>query len=340
MNELQNASTTNATKRPRVIALAAFVGGILVFNLILTQWVAYRLNYHPALGRPWLFGLYQPFAWFDWQQWYDTASTTFNIAYLATLLAMMIGITAIVVTLGIATRSARQHESLHGTAHWATEAEVRASGLLPPPGKKGSGVYVGGWTHPTTGDLHYLRHDGPEHIAALAPTRSGKGVGLVLPTCLSWPHSMVLNDRKGELWNLTAGWRASPEGANNIVMKFNPSSPAYDDCVRFNPLDEIRIGTPSEVGDCQNVTTIIVDPDGKGLVDHWQKTAFAFLTGAILHELYKAKAAGRTATLYDVLYAITDPSRDVAHYYEEMMANRHDTLNVYGAEGMHPVVAA
>jgi hypothetical protein len=147
---------------------------------------------------------------------------------------------------------------------------------------------------------------------------------------------MVLNDRKGELWNLTAGWRASPTGANNIVMKFNPSSPDYDDCVRFNPLDEIRIGTPSEVGDCQNVTTIIVDPDGKGLVDHWQKTAFAFLTGAILHELYKAKAEGRTASLYDVLYAVTDPARDVNGYYEEMMANKHDAANVYGADGCTP----
>ncbi len=323
---------------PRLMGLLTFVGGVLLLNLVLTQWVAARLNHHPALGHRWFFGLYQPFGWIGWQKWYDTAATTFNIAYLIVLVSMMVGITVIVLKVGKATRSAKQFEGLHGTAHWATETEILASGVLPPPGKKGTGVYIGGWQNPKSGDLHYLRHNGPEHIAALAPTRSGKGVGLVIPTCLSWPSSMVLNDRKGELWNLTAGWRAKEAG--NIVMKFNPSSPTYDDCVCFNPLDEIRIGTPSEVGDCQNVTMIIVDPEGKGLVDHWQKTAFAFLTGAFLHELYKAKAAGKSATLYDVLYAVTDPSRDVAQYYEEMMANVHDTGNIYGEGGMHPVIAA
>lgn len=325
--------------RLRMLALAGFGLLLVVANFAITQWVAFRLGHHPALGER-VIGVYQPFAWWDWLRYYDSAATTFNIAYLALLVAFAIAMSTAVIWLGVATRSARQHTSLHGTAHWATESEVRASGLLPAKGKKGSGAYVGGWTDPRTGDLHYLRHDGPEHIAALAPTRSGKGVGLVVPTCVSWPASMVLNDRKGELWNLTAGWRASKDGANNIVMKFNPSSPDYTDCVRFNPLDEIRIGTPAEVGDCQNVSTIIVDPEGKGLADHWQKTAFAFLTGAILHELYKAKDAGRTATLYDVLYAVTDPSRDVAQYYDEMMANRHDTANVYEAGGMHPVVAA
>src|SRR3546814_1490215 len=31
----------------------------------------------------------------------------------------------------------------------------------------------------------YLRHDGAEHILCFAPTRSGKGVGLVVPTLLT-----------------------------------------------------------------------------------------------------------------------------------------------------------
>lgn len=325
--------------KSRLMATAAFGAYILLVNFGLTQWIAARLHYHPALGTRW-FGFYQPFAWWGWQQWYETAAQTFNIAYLVTLAAMGLGFGAAIVINGIRTRSARQHTTLHGTAHWASETEIRATGLLPANGHKGAGVYVGGWQDPVSEDLHYLRHNGPEHVAALAPTRSGKGVGLVIPTCLSWPHAIVVNDRKGELWNLTAGWRADPAGANNIVMKFNPSDPNYDDCVAFNPLEEIRIGTPSEVGDCQNVTTIIVDPDGKGLADHWSKTAFAFLTGALLHECYKARADSRHATLYDVLMAITDPTRDVVEYYEQMISNQHDTANLYGQDGMHPVVAA
>ena len=116
--------------------------------------------------------------------------------------------------------------------------------------------------------------NGPEHVAAIAPTRSGKGVGLVVPTLLSWPHSVVVNDQKAELWNLTAAWRKA--GANNLVMKFDPG--AEDGSVSFNPLEEIRLGTIHEVGDVQNLVTILVDPDGKGLVDHWAKTSHAFLT--------------------------------------------------------------
>lgn len=331
--------STPSPRRDRLIALAGFGLAIVVLNAVLTQFVAARLDYHPALGAN-VGGIYPPWAWIAWQEWYATASTTFNIVYLVLLAGLALSITAAVLWLGKRHRSATAHDTLHGSAHWAGESEIRATGLLPAPGAKGEGVYVGGWTQPKTGDLHYLRHNGPEHVAALAPTRSGKGVGLVVPTCLSWPASMVLNDRKGELWNLTAGWRASKEGANNIVMKFNPSSPTYEGCVCFNPLEEIRIGDREEVGDTMNVTQIIVDPDGKGLVDHWQKTAFAFLNGALLHECYKARAHGRSASLYDVLMAITDPSRDVIEYYEEMVKNTHDAANLYANGGKHPVVAA
>ena len=55
--------------------------------------------------------------------------------------------------------------------------------------------------------LHYLRHNGPEHILAFAPTRSGKGVGLVIPTLLAWSESAVVYDIKGENWAKTAGFR-------------------------------------------------------------------------------------------------------------------------------------
>jgi len=57
----------------------------------------------------------------------------------------------------------------------------------------------------------YLRHDGPEHVLAVAPTRSGKGVGLVVPTLLTWTGSAVIHDIKGENWQLTAGWRLEPQ---------------------------------------------------------------------------------------------------------------------------------
>lgn len=320
--------------RARLGGIVALITYSLVVNVGLTQWIAIRLDNHPALGTR-VLGFYQPFAWIGWQRWYDSASSTFNIAYIVLLMALVLGVTTAVVAIGMKTRSAKRHEALHGTAHWATEDELRKTGLLPVAGKKGAGAYVGGWTNPKTGDLHYLKHNGPEHIAALAPTRSGKGVGLVIPTCLSWPHSIILNDMKAELWNLTAGWRSSEAG--NICMKFDPA--AEHDSVAFNPLEEIRVGTPNEVGDTQNLVTIIVDPEGKGLVDHWAKTSHAFLTGLVLHELYKATSRSKTATLYDIVFAISDPSREVKELYQEMVDNEHDKHNHYDNAGVHPVIA-
>lgn len=339
MRNPKDTATAPDPKRARLKQMAGFVIFLLVTNFALTQWVAYRLQHHPALGTRWFVGFYQPFAWVGWQRWYESAPMTFNIAYLVVLGTFAAGLVTVVIMHGLATRSARQHATIHGSAHWASEKEVRATGLLPAPGKQGAGVYVGGWKNPKTGLLHYLRHDGPEHIAVVAPSRSGKGVAIVVPTLLSWAHSVVINDRKGELWNLSAGWRKKN---GHKVLRFNPSSPNYGDGTHaaFNPLDEIRAATPSEVGDVQNVTTMIVDPDGKGLNDHWSKTAFAFLTGVVLHEIYKARSDGRTASLGDVRDAITDPTRKIDLYYEEMMANQHDVANLYGKGGLHPVIAS
>ena len=70
-------------------------------------------------------------------------------------------------------------------------------------------MYVGGWHEQSIKHLHYLRHNGPEHILAFAPTRSGKGVGIVIPTLLAWAESTVVYDIKGENWAKTAGFRAS-----------------------------------------------------------------------------------------------------------------------------------
>ena len=85
----------------------------------------------------------------------------------------------------------------YGSARWAETREVREAGLLGH-----DGVLLGQWRD------HYLRHDGPEHVLCFAPTRSGKGVGLVVPTLLTWPGSAIVHDIKGENWTLTAGWRA------------------------------------------------------------------------------------------------------------------------------------
>ena len=226
--------------------------------------------------------------------------------------------------------SSHAHEHIHGSARWATRADIEAAGLLAKKGVDvAKGVYVGAWVDARK-DTHYLRHNGPEHVLCYAPTRSGKGVGLVVPTLLSWPHSAVVLDLKGELWELTAGWRKA--NAGNRVLRFDPANPIAS--VKFNPLAEIRLGTAHEVGDVQNLATLIVDPDGKGLTTHWQKTAQGLLVGAILHLLYKSHAEGKSATLPALDALLSNPDHPVDEVWKEMTTYPHRN----GAP--HPVVAA
>ncbi len=197
------------------------------------------------------------------------------------------------------------------------------------PQSSADGVYVGGWLD-RKGTLHYLRHSGPEHVLTYAPTRSGKGVGLVIPTLLSWPHSALIADLKGELWELTAGWRQ--HHAQNKVLRFEPA--AAQGTVRWNPLDEVRLGTEHEVADVQNLATILVDPDGRGLESHWQKTSQALLVGVMLHALYQARNDGTTTSLPAVDRMLADPQRPIAELWKEMTTYGHVNGQV------HPVVGA
>ncbi len=250
------------------------------------------------------------------------------------------GLLGLTVAKMVAANSATINPYLHGSARWANQHDIERAGLLPRPltfwqqltGQKklsSTGVYVGAWLD-KNGIMRYLRHNGAEHVLCYAPTRSGKGVGLVIPTLLSWEHSAVITDLKGELWELTAGWRQSY--ARNKVLRFEPAS--LNGGVHWNALDEIRLETEYEVGDVQNLATLLVDPNGKGLETHWQKTAQALLVGVILHVLYKAQQEGTEATLPAVDAILSDPDRDVAELWMEMVTYGH----VHGKT--HPTVGS
>ena len=216
-----------------------------------------------------------------------------------------------------ASGKAASDSALHGTADWASFDDMREMAVLPPavvaersaaasfgsalwralarrgpspPPDPHDGVFIGAYVHgrrfskPRT---LYLRHNGPEHVLAFAPTRSGKGVGLVLPTLLTWRESALVHDPKGEAWALTSGFRHERLGQR--VFHFDPANADTARVAAFNPLAEIRVGTSWEVGDAQNVATILVDPDGRGLKDHWDKTGQALMSALILHCCYAAR---------------------------------------------------
>lgn len=129
----------------------------------------------------------------------------------------------------------------------------------------------------------YLRDNSNKHLAVVAPTRSGKGVGLIIPTLLgSWNESCVVNDIKSENWGITAGYRKK---MGQKVIKFEPTA---DDgsTARWNPLDEVPICSAQEVSMAQNLAQIIADSEGKGKADHWIANAGNVIMACILHLKY------------------------------------------------------
>ncbi|WP_406871968.1 conjugal transfer protein TraG [Aminobacter sp. P9b] len=282
-----------------------------------TQYVAWQLGYQAQLGTPWFsvgdVPIYYPPAFFWWWYFFDAyAPEIFNKA---AFIAASGGLIAIAVAIGMSVWRAREAKNVqtYGSARWAQKKEVEAAGLLGS-----DGVVLGRFDH------DYLRHDGPEHVLCFAPTRSGKGVGLVVPTLLTWPGSAIVHDIKGENWQLTAGFR----GRHGHVLLFDPTNPKS---AAYNPLLEVRRGD-WEVRDVQNVADILVDPEGSlDKRNHWEKTSHSLLVGAILHVLY----AEEEKTLAGVAAFLSDPRRPIEATLAAMMTTKH-----LGEAGPHPVVAS
>lgn len=306
--------------------------------VLATQRIAAFFSYHPAFGEPWgmAFGIpwYAPWSVFAWQERFGP-SDTYGFIDQAVTHSQALFLLPQFIILGIwlgFMKKLRANANLHGSARWAEEKEIRTMGYF-----EGKGVYVGGWLKKYAGMAQvlrllqskpdevqlYLRHNGPEHIMVFAPTRSGKGVGLILPTLLAWEGSSIVLDIKGENWALTAGWRKSQE---QMVLRFDPSDPSGASAA-FNPLEEIRLDTLMAIPDVQNMAAMLVDPNGKGLEDHWSKAAFAMLGGAILHCCIMIRHGHKhTATLYDLSYMLADESRTIQDMFKEMVETDHAKL--------------
>lgn len=299
-----------------LVVLAIIVASIWVA----TQWAASSLAYQPELGAPWFVALgrpmYHPWSIFLWWFSFDAyAPLVFDQAGAIAAAGGFLGCGAAIF--GSVWR-ARQSNVLttYGSARWATRRDIKAANLLG-----GQGVVLGRIGRDD------LRHEGPEHVMAFAPTRSGKGVGLVVPTLLSWPGSTVVHDIKGENWELTAGWRAR----FSHCLLFNPTDARS---ARYNPLLEVRRGA-NEVRDVQNIVDILVDPEGAlERRNHWEKTSHSLLVGAILHVLY----AEEEKTLARVATFLSDPQRSFAETLGRMMETNH--LGTDDAPLVHPVVAS
>jgi|GEM_PF-1258415 probable plasmid conjugation trag transmembrane protein len=296
--------------------IAAVIGIVIAGVWSATQWTAAALGYQLRLGSPWFDFLgtpvYHPWRLFEWWFFFDAyAPHVFDIGG---AIAGGSGLVAVVVAIAMSVWRSRQSRMVttYGSARWAEADDIRKAGLTQP-----AGVFLGKYRN------EYLRHEGPEHVLTFAPTRSGKGVGLVVPTLLSWPASAVIHDIKGENWQITAGWRSR----FSHCLLFNPTDAKS---AAYNPLLEVRRGV-HEVRDVQNIADILVDPEGAlEKRNHWEKTSHALLVGAILHVLY----AGEDKTLRGVANFLSDPASLFELTLHRMMTAKHL------GDAPHPVVAS
>lgn len=313
---------------------SSLVGGVLLLvatNVVATQFIAHHFEYQLALGSPLArfrgHRLYQPFAWALWV-WKHGSSVNPKVRQ-PILLGALIVVLGASSTLGLVyamnmrrTRKLSANtEDIHGSARWANPADIEVTGLLANP----QGAYVGGWYDERAKRLQYLRHNGPEHILAFAPTRSGKGVGLVIPTLLAWSESCVVYDIKGENWAKTAGYRSK---SGHLCFKFSPLEGVNGS--RFNPLAEVRVGTARDVSDAQNVADMIVRTGEDTREPYWQDAAASMTTGMILHVCYAAAAEGREACLADLARVFTRPGQGFSETLNELGNYPHDPTRQYG----------
>jgi type IV secretion system protein VirD4 len=297
---------------------------LIVFAIVLTttwaatQWVAWKLGFQAQLGPPWFdlvagVPVYLPPAFFWW--WYAYDAYAPHVFVEGACIAASGGFLSIGVAISMSVWRSREAQTAetYGSARWATGPEIAAAGLLAQ-----DGVVLGRL------DQKYLRHNGPEHVLCFAPTRSGKGVGLVVPTLLTWPGSCIVHDIKGENWEVTATFRSH----HGRVLLFDPTNASS---AAFNPLLEVRRGE-WEVRDVQNVADVLVDPEGSlERRNHWEKTSHSLLVGAILHVLY----AEADKTLAGVANFLSDPRRPIETTLRAMMTTPH-----LGHAGVHPVIAS
>jgi type IV secretion system protein VirD4 len=338
-----NRAATARLVEVKLISVASFAVAALLINWWVTERAARLFGYAPALGPALPGGLYAPWAWIEWWMRWHGVERLQPVWELCARDAALPLLVAAALAAG-AINFARwwlcdTTPDLHGSARWITDQEVRASGFLAPPQyvprwlrrrlvraglleplKPRDGIYLGAWGVP--GRLRYLRDCGQGHVMVFAPSRSGKGLSVIVPTLVTWRHSALIHDPKDELWPLTAGAR---KRMGQLCLRFAPSL-SEPGLARFNPLAEVRLRTPREVSDVHNIVRMISDPYGKGPPSHWDRAGANGLAGFILHQLYE----GRDPTLAGVEARLADPEQGIQETIEEVMRAEHDPAGAMG----------
>ena len=244
------------------LAAASIVGCLFLSGKLLVQYL--HLDLTPSLSTA-----------FDLAKYGDKKAKGFGAIALGLSILLPL---AVFGGLGFAAFAPKKRE-LHGSAKFASRLELVKAGLLTKdaPDDKFPSIVIG-----KTGK-DFLLFRGQQFMYLAAPTRSGKGVGVVIPNLLHYRDSVVVLDVKDENFKITSGFRAK---CGQEVHRFAPDDEDFiTSC--WNPLGYVRDDPRYKISDLMSITNILYPPSD----DPWSSTAESLFLGLALYCMETAKEA-------------------------------------------------
>ncbi len=283
---------------------AALAGGLYLGSVIFSGWM--NLKTEPSVGM-----LYRYWKYYD--RLPPDYLTAFQVS--AGLALLIPTVVFLIVCFGMLMKPKRE---LHGSARFANRAEIAKHGLLKKAFNpdEAPDLLIGKYGN------NYLRWSGNEFLYLAAPTRSGKGVGIVIPNCLHYRDSMVVFDPKLENFLITGGYRAAHgqevflfnPGGRMPEHERNPNAPLVSH--RWNPCTYIRRNPVYTYKDVKNIASIMYPKPAKdnGSATFFQESAQNLFAGLLLYmvetEHERDLSLPENKTTLANLFRLTTPSGD------------------------------
>jgi type IV secretion system protein VirD4 len=207
--------------------------------------------------------------------------------------------------------------SLFGDAKWATEKDLKES----EPNLRGTkGIIIGMFNG------KYLIQAGQQFVTLMAPTRSKKGVAVVIPNCLNWHESLVCTDVKLENYRISSGYRKSK---GQKVFLFNPSPTDYK-THRWNALAYISEDKNFRIDDIQKIANFLVPTPTSG-DPMWSSEGRSLFMSIVLFILDD----GRFPVTLGEVFRQLNTEKESSEYFSDILNANNDELDAICVMGLN-----
>lgn len=300
---------------PKIVFVLIFIKVVIIGISYGSGLLFFQLNQMPLEG-------VTPFTiWEYWQVYHQSpvksVRLSVNLCAFGPYVLMLVAAVLVLCT--------RSQRSLHGDARFATLQEARQAGLIDPKDGLERTVLVGRFKE------HYLTYGGFQFVMLAAPTRSGKGVGIVIPNCLNYSDSIVVLDIKFENYDITSGFRKA-HGQEVYLFapfgRFNENIPIEQQQFkthRWNPLDYVSTDPAARVQDIDAIASALYSTANEKDA-FWSDMAKDLFRGLCLMVL---ETEGIPHTLGEILRQASGKGKTLPEHVREMLANAADAGHPY-----------